>query len=430
MHADLIFKTNGQLVTCASPSGPLKGSEMNEVGIIDRGAVAVTDGVIIGVGTQTEILDAFVGSDTIDAGDRVIWPGFIDPHTHIVFAGNRLDEFEMKIGGADYLDILAAGGGILSTVRKTREASFEELVEGGKRRLDNMLSCGTTTAEIKTGYGLDLGTELKMLKVIEELDRIHPIDLVPTFLAAHAVPDEFRSEPSKYVDLICDEMLSAAWEWYAGSHFPQSGTSFFVDVFCEKNAFDREQTHRIFDAASSLGFKIKAHVDEFTNLRGSELAIQMGAISIDHLDEISDEEIDMLSSSDTIGVVTPTVNFNLGSSSFADARKLVDRGCALAVSTDYNPGSAPCPSQPMVMAIATRYQRLFPAEALIASTINAAYAVGVGLSAGSVEVGKKADMLILDTTDFREAAYEFGCPLVTSVFKNGRQVCGEPLNCK
>jgi imidazolonepropionase len=402
---------------------------MREVGIIGGGAVAVTGGVIKAVGTQPEILDVFFSSDTIDVGDNVICPGFVDPHTHIVFAGDRLDEFEMKIGGAAYLDILAAGGGILSTVRKTRGASFDELVEGGKRRLEKMLSCGTTTAEIKTGYGLDLETELKMLRVIEDLDRIQPIDLVPTFLAAHAVPDEFRSKPSKYVDLICDEMLSAAWDWYAGSHFSQIGTPFFVDVFCEKNAFDREQAQRIFETASSLGFKIKAHVDEFTNLRGSELAVRMGAISIDHLDAISDDEVDLLASSDTIGIVTPTVNFNLGSYSFADARKLIDHGCAVALSTDYNPGSAPCPSQPMVMAIAARYQRLLPGEALNASTINAAYTVGLGRSAGSLEVGKKADMLILDSTDFREAAYEFGRPLLRSVFKNGKQVKGDALNC-
>jgi imidazolonepropionase len=421
MNVDLLIKTAGQLVTCASPAGAKRGAEMANVGVIDGGAVAVLDGRIAAVGNAADIEREHSASQTIDAGNDVVCPGFVDPHTHIVFAGDRLDEFELKIKGADYLDILAAGGGILSTVRNTRAASVDQLVEASRVRLDKMLECGTTTAEIKTGYGLDLETELKMLLAIERLDREHPIDIIPTFLAAHAVPPEFKGNSAGYVELICDEMLPAAWEWYENSHFFKS-TPFFIDVFTEKNAFDLEESRRILSHAGELGYSIKAHVDEFTNLGGSRLAVEMGATSIDHLDAISDDEIELLAESNTVGIVTPTVNFNFGSSHFADARKLIDHGCSIAVSTDYNPGSAPCPSQPLAMAIACRYQKLLPAEAMNAVTINAAYAAGVGDRAGSIEVGKSADLLVLATSDYRESAYEFGGRIIRQLIKRGKVI--------
>lgn len=421
MNVDLIIKTSGQLVTCASAGHSKRGAEMIDVGVIDGGAVAIVDGRIKAVGFATDIEGEYKASKTIDAGSDVVCPGFVDPHTHIVFAGDRLDEFELKIKGADYLEILAAGGGILSTVRNTRAATVDQLVEESHVRLDRMFECGTTTAEIKTGYGLDLETELKMLRAIERLDLEHPIDIVPTFLAAHAVPPEYKGNSAGYVDRICEEMLPAAWEWYAGSHF-YSATPFFVDVFTERNAFDVEETRQILSRAKQLGFGLKAHVDEFTNLGGSRLAVEMGATSIDHLDAISDGEIHMLAESDTVGIVTPTVNFNFGSSHFADARKLIDNGCAVAVSTDYNPGSAPCPSQPLAMAIACRYQKLLPAEAMNAVTINAAYAAGVGDRVGSIEVGKSADMLVLSSPDYREGAYQFGGRAVKRVIKRGEVI--------
>jgi len=423
MQVSLVIHNISQLVTCASPDGPKRGTAMRDVGSIEDGAVAIFEGKFVGVGSSKYILREFKAEQLIDANGRVACPGFVDPHTHIVFAGDRLDEFELKIKGADYLDILAAGGGIISTVRKTRDASIDDLVEQALKRLDKMLACGTTTCEIKTGYGLDTATELKMLAVIEQLAKTHAIDIVPTFLAAHAVPPEFKGNADGYVELICSEMLPRAFEMLSARHDELTvRRPFFADVFCENNAFDLEQSRRILGTAKDLGFGLKAHVDEFTNLGGSRLAMEMGATSIDHLDAISDEEIELLARSSTIGIVTPTVNFNFGSTEFADARKLIDSGCAVALSTDYNPGSAPCPSQLMAMAIACRYQKLLPAEAMNAATINAAYATGLGESYGSIEVGKWADLIVADVTDYRELVHEFGSRPVSSVIKRGQVI--------
>jgi imidazolonepropionase len=394
---------------------------MRDVGLIENGGVAVSDGKIAAVGKSDQIAGGYSANEIIDAGGKVVCPGFVDPHTHIVWAGDRLDEFELKLKGANYLEILAAGGGILSTVAKTRASLVDDLVASGLKRLDKMLACGTTTAEIKTGYGLDTDSELKMLRVIEELDKKHPIDIVPTFLAAHAVPPEYKGKSDEFVSLVCDEMLPRAWDWYQNSHFNER-VPFFVDVFCEENAFALEQTKLIFETAKRLGFKLKAHVDEFSNLGGSRVSIAIGATSIDHLDEISDDEINLLAASDTIGIITPTVNFNLGSSQFANARKMIDAGCAIALATDYNPGSAPCPSQPLTMAIACRYQKLLPSEALNAATINAAFAISLGDQIGSIEVGKSADLLICETHDHRELCYEFGSVDIGKVIKAGRVV--------
>lgn len=431
MQADLIIKNAGQLVTCASPK-PKRGVELSDVGIIAGGAVAVSGGKILAVGKSDDILREFLSEPSasadgqqikiIDAEGKVVMPGFVDPHTHIVYAGDRLNEFELKIKGADYLEILTSGGGIISTVRNTRAASEDELVESALARLDKMMSCGTTTCEIKTGYGLDLETEMKMLRVIEELERRHAITIVPTLLAAHAVPPEFKDNVAAYVDLICDEIFPAAWKWYEGSGFFAEKIPIYCDVFTERNAYDVDQTKRLLETAAEFGFGIKAHVDQFTNLGGSRLGIELNAASIDHLDAISDEEIAMLAASETVGVVIPTENFSAGKTQFANARKLIDSGCAVALSTDYNPGSAPCPSVPMAMAIACRYQKLLPAEALSAATINAAYAIGMGERKGSLEPGKDADILILDAEDFRELVYEFGLCNYRMMISGGKVV--------
>ena len=429
MKADFIVHNAKQLVTCDSKGKSKKGSAMQDAGIIEDGAFAVKDNLIFAVGRSDEILQDFQTENVLDANQKVVCPAFVEAHTHFVFAGNRLNEFELKIKGADYMEILQNGGGILSTVRRTREANLESLIEQSRKRLDKLLALGVTVCEVKTGYGLDFETEMKMLEAIAELDKTHKVDLIPTFLPAHAVPPEFKGNSNEYVRIICEEMIPNAAEWFEKSHFSEKSTQhsahstrhFFIDVFCEKNAFDLEQSKSVLETAKSFGFKIKAHVDEFTNLGGARMAIKLGAVSIDHLDAISDEEIKLLAESETVGVVTPTVNFNFGSKEFADARKLIDSGCAVAVSTDYNPGSAPCPSLPNALAIACRYQKILPAEAINGATINAAFAVGKGLQNGSIEKGKAADFLILDTQDYRELCYEFGVNLIESVYKNGRK---------
>ena len=427
MKADLIIH-NARLVTCASNGTPKRAAAMQDVGLIENGAVAVAGGKIAAVGKSEEILREYESDQTIDANSAVVSPGFVECHTHVVFAGDRLNEFELKIKGADYLEILQNGGGIISTVRQTRAASLADLVDQSRKRLDKMLALGVTTAEIKTGYGLDTATEFKMLEAILELDEHHPIELLPTFLPAHAVPPEFKENPDEYVDLICREMLPKLREWRESTYIDVDRMSFdyhrskpfFVDVFCERNAFDLEQSRKVLETAKALGFKLKAHVDEFTNLGGARMSIELGATSIDHLDAISDEEIALLADSETVGVVTPTVNFNFGSREFADARKFIDANCAVALSTDYNPGSAPCPSLPNAMAIACRYQKLLPSEAFNAATVNAAFAVAMGEKTGSLEAGKQADIIIFDTKDYREIAYEFGGNLIKKVIKNGK----------
>lgn len=417
---EILVHHAAQLVTCASPQGPKRGLAMTDIGLIEDGAIAIADGKIIAAGHTQKLCAEYTAQQTLDASGKVLCPGFVDPHTHVVYAGERINEFEQRIQGKSYLEIMAAGGGIASTMHATRAASLEQLVAETRPRLDAMASLGTTTAEVKSGYGLDLETELRMLQAIARLDQEHWIDLVPTFLGAHALPPEFQGRAEAYVDLINREMLPAVCVWYRSSHFAGHSIPFFADVFCEQNAFSLEQMRQLLEAAKKAGLRLKAHVEEFNELGGSALAIELGATSVDHLDVSGSESIKRLANSRTIGVVIPAVNFNLGSAHFANARAMIDSGAAIALTTDINPGSAPCPSMPLVMAIACRYQRLLPCETLNASTINAAHAIGLGEKTGSLEVGKQADVLILHTNDYRNLAYQFGGNLVGGIIKNGK----------
>lgn len=419
VEADLLIHSAMQVVTCASDL-PKRGVAMRDVGLVSDGAVVVKDGRILAIGPTESIRERYSARQTINANGKVVCPGFVDPHTHVVYAGDRIDEFEQRIRGATYLEIMAAGGGIVSTMRATRNASVDELVEATLPRLEQMLRLGTTTAEVKTGYGLDLDSELKMLEAIAALDLAQPIDLVPTFMPAHAVPPEFNGRSAAYVAWVVDEMIPAAADWYRKSHFWEDGRPLFCDVFCEQNAFDLNQSRRVLKAGLAHGLPAKIHADEFNSLGGVGLAIDLEAISVDHLDATTAEDIARLAASDVVGIVLPAVNFNLGSHAFADARGLIDAGVAVALSTDINPGSAPCPSQPLVLALATRYQRLLPAEALNAATINAAFGVGLSDRIGSLSPGKQADLILLNCTDFRQVAYQFGGNLVEMVVKNGR----------
>lgn len=424
VEVDLLIENTSQVVTCAGERGPRHGAAMREVGAIPGGAVAIDGGKIVAVGPADQIRSLYRGRETLDAGGKAVCPGFVDPHTHAVYGGDRVDEFEMRIRGASYMEIMEAGGGIASTVRATRGATLQELVDQSRFRLDAMLRLGTTTAEVKTGYGLDLESELRMLQAIALLDQDHPVDLVPTFLGAHAVPPEYKDRPADYVDLVVRQMAPAAADWYAASHFVHDRVPFFCDVFCEAGVFDYEQSRRVLEAGTVLGMRPKIHADEFKNLGGVTLAVKLGAASADHLDATPQAEIELLARSFTVGVILPAVNFNLGSLHYAPARAMIDAGAALALATDINPGSAPCPSMPLVMAIACRYQRLLPAEAMIAATINAAHAVGLGNRVGSLEPGKQADLLLLETGDYRHLPYQFGGNLVARVIKKGKTVCG------
>ena len=418
-NASLIIHSARQVVTCASHGSVKRKAALQDVGLIDNGAVAITHGHITAVGSTPDILSSYSAEQMIDASGKVVCPGFVDCHTHTVFAGDRVNEFEQRISGAPYMAILAAGGGILNTMRATRAASQQDLVASASARLDTLLRLGTTTVEIKTGYGLDAATELKMLKVIETLAEGHKVDIVPTFLGAHAVPPEYNNRPNEYAAFVVQEMLPQAAAWYQQSIFAKQGRIFSVDVFCEDGAFDVQQSKRVLEAGQMLGMSIKAHVDEFKALGGLTLAIGLDAISVDHLDASRADEINTLARSNTVGVIMPAVNFHLGSTHFADARAMIDAGAAIALATDLNPGSAPCFSMPLVMALACRYQKLLPAEALNASTINAAYALGMGDSVGSLEAGKQADLLILKAPDYRHLMYELGDNLVETVIKRG-----------
>lgn len=395
---------------------------MNDPGIIVDASVAISSGMIVAAATAGVVASEYDSGEMLDAGGKAVIPGFVEPHTHAVFAGNRIDEFELRIKGASYLEVLEKGGGILSTMRATRAASLDELIELSRPRLFSLLAQGATTIEVKTGYGLDLESELRMLEVIEKLDQMLPVDLVPTFMPAHAVPPEFENDSDGYVDLICERMIPAAVSWFKGSHFSVKGTPFFIDVFCENGTFSVAQGRRIVDAGRKHGMNVKAHVDQFTNLGGVSMALEFEATSIDHLDCVTEAEVALIAKSDTVAVLCPSVNLHSGSTEFPNARRLLDTGAVVALSTDFNPGSSPCTSMPLVMALACRYLKMNPAESLNAATINASYACGTGTMAGSIEKGKQADLLILKSDDWRSAAYELGGNPIEKVIKNGRAV--------
>ncbi|WP_018086094.1 imidazolonepropionase [Desulfurispora thermophila] len=414
---DLLLHSAAELITVAGGSArPRRGREMADIGLIRDGAVAVRDGRIVAVGPTRDVLER-VETDRatieIDARGKVVLPGLVDPHTHLVFAGSREYELEMKIAGVSYLEILARGGGILDTVRATRAASPARLKEVAQGYLREMLAQGTTTAEVKSGYGLDLETELKTLQVVAELNGCQPVELVPTFLGAHAVPPEYRDNPEAYVDLVVEEILPAV----AGR-----GLARFCDVFCEEGVFSPEQTRRILSAARRLGLELKLHADEIEPLGGAELAAQMGATSADHLVQISEQGIRELANSNTVAVLLPATTFCLMGTQYAPARRMLEQGVAVALASDFNPGSSPVNSLPLVMGIACRQLKMRPAEVVTAVTINAAHAIGQAYRLGSLEPGKQADLVVFDAPSYQYIMYRLGAQLVDTVVKAGRVV--------
>jgi imidazolonepropionase len=406
---DLFISHIAQLVTVASGGARVKkGAAMSDIGLITGAGVVVRGGVIEWAGPMGSAPNV-EGLPEFDASGLVVMPGFVDSHTHMVFAGDRAAEFGLRVRGATYQEIAERGGGILSTVRQVRAATKRELKRAASRHLAGMLRHGTTTVEIKSGYGLDPASEAKMLEAISELANEEVTTIVPTFIGAHAVPPEYAGRTSEYVDLVIGTMLP-----YVG----ERKLARFCDVFCDYGYFSVDDSARILRAAREQGMELKLHADQLASLGGVRLAVELGAVSVDHLEYVSPGEIDLLAASETVATVLPGVSFTLNSD-YAPARMMIDRGVGVAVASDFNPGSCMSYSMPVMMTIACTQMRMTPEEAITACTLNGAAALGMSDVVGSIEAGKRADMMILDIPDYTHLAYHFGTNHVLRTIKNG-----------
>ena len=400
-----------QVVTLAGPARPRVGAEMRDVGVVAPGALLVSNGLVEKVGSTAEIEPLITSEcEVLDAARRIILPGFVDAHTHPVFAGTRVAEFEERIKGATYQEIAARGGGIQSTVNRTRAASVDDLVATGKRYASWFLRGGTTTVEAKSGYGLALDDEIKMLRAIRRLGEETPLRYVPTFLGAHTVPVEYRNRRSDYVSLVIDEMLPAV---------TQQKLAEYCDVFCEENVFTADESWRILSAARCNGLGLRIHADQLTLGGGAKLAAELGTVTADHLEHTDADGIAALKSAGVQPVLLPGSVYALGSSHYPAAREMIDAGLAIVLATDFNPGSSPTPSMLTVLSLAATHMKMTPAEAITAATINAAYSLNRGDQLGSLEAGKIADFVIHDSDDYRELAYFFGVNHAQQVYCGG-----------
>ena len=402
-----------QLVTLAGPTRPRVGAEMAELAIIRDGGMLIHDAKIDSVGPSDEIQRKSRGAQIVDARGRVVLPGFVDAHTHLVFAGNRLDDFERRTRGESYEQISKAGGGIWSTVEKTRAASEQDLLAQAKRHADWFLRCGTATVEVKSGYGLTLEDELKILRVSRSLNEESPLEIVPTFLGAHAVPREMDTD--EYVELVIDQMLP---------RIAKEKLAELCDVFCERGYFEVEQSRRILTAARKLGLKLRIHADQLSNFGGAKLAAELEATTADHLEKTDRDGIAAMKSAGVQPILLPGSVYALGLSDYPRAREMIQAGLAVVVATDFNPGSSPTPSMPMILSLACTQMKMSPAEAITAATINAAYSLNRGDRIGSLERGKLATFSVFDCEDYRELAYWFGLPQTHSVYVKGEGVAG------
>ena len=398
--------------------GARRGKELSDPAILENAAVVISDNKILKVGNSSDLISRYPLAERFDAAGMAVVPGFVDPHTHLIWAGDRANEFEMRLQGKTYMEIMAAGGGILATLTATRKASLEELVAQSLERALRAFSYGTTTMEAKTGYGLDLETEFKQLEAILLLNRIGPLELVPTYMGAHAIPREYEGNAAAYTDWLCETALPETKKWWL-AHAPGQELP-FVDVFCEKGVFELAETRQILTEAARLGFPLKLHADEFENLGGASLAAELGAVSADHLVKTSIEDIQHLAQSETVAVSLPGTPFGLAQSEYTPARAIIDAGGYLALATDLNPGTTWNESMQFIQALSCRYLKLTPAEALAASTINAAKAISRDSLAGSIEPSKQADLLILAVDDYRKLSYRYGTNLVATLIKRGQ----------
>jgi len=414
MKTDLAVLNCRQVVTLAGPPGPRSGPAMRELAIIADGGLRVRDGKIVAVGTRAEIQQACTAdTEIVDAGGRIVLPGFVDAPTHPVFAGNRAEEFERRVQGATYAEIAASGGGIRSTVRQTCDANDEALLAAARRYADWFLRGGTTTIEAKSGYGLSTDAEIKILETIRRLNADGRLRCVPTFLGAHEVPDEFRGRIGDYVDLVIHEMLPRVAEEKLAE---------YCDVFCEPNVFPVEQARTVLQAAQALGFGLRVHADQFSADYGSLLAAEIHAATADHLESSTPAAMAALRAAGVQPVLLPASVYSLGSTRYPAARRMIDLGLPVVLATDFNPGSSPTASMPMVLSLAATQMKMTAAESITAATINAAYSLRRGDQIGSLECGKAADFVIHDCDDYRELPYFFGRDPALAVYSTGRRV--------
>ncbi|MBI5202334.1 MAG: imidazolonepropionase [Elusimicrobia bacterium] len=402
----------GQLVTMTGPSGPRTGAEMGKVGMFRGGSVLVGDGKILAAGLS-DFVATHPDADKariLDIGGRVVMPGFVDSHAHPVFAEPRLKDFELRTRGKGYEDIAKAGGGILSSVDKVRGAGDPQLLDNLLRAAARFIECGTTTLEAKSGYGLDVENELKLLRTIQRASKVTALELVPTFLGAHALPAEFKGDPHGYLRRVCEEMLPAV---------AKEGLAKFADVFCDRGYFSEPQAEQVLRAALDHGLKPKIHAEQLSRSGGAAVAAKVGAVSADHLDHAEPDDLAKLKAANVIAALVPAANYFLGLGRYPSGRKLIDAGLAVALATDFNPGTSPCWNMQFVLSLACTQLGMTPEEALCAATINGAHALGLGATHGSIEPGKQADLIVLDMEDYREACYWFGGNQVSMVMKRG-----------
>ncbi len=407
---DLLIKNAKELLTIAS-AHPKTGKEMQELGIIEKGAVAVDSGKIIDVGVTDDLIELYDPDKTIDASGKVVMPGFVDPHTHPVFVNTRENELEQRLQGKSYKEISQTGGGIRSSINDVRKATKEELFELSQKRISKMLAQGTTTIEAKSGYGLSLESEIKMLEVIKELNEKTPMNVISTFLGAHEYPEEYKDNHEKYIEILVNKMLPKVAEKHLAD---------YCDIFCEEHVFDIEESRLILRHAKKLGFKIRMHADELEPIGGAELAAELGAVSADHLVAASDKGIKQMKKNNVIPILLPGTTFSLGLEKYAPARKMIEAGLPVALATDFNPGSCNCDSMQTVISLACLQMNMLPAEAIVASTLNAAYSLEIDDRVGSIEAGKEADLLIMDMPSYQYLPYHLGSSCVDKGIKKGK----------